>query len=239
MIHIFLFIIGTCIGSFLNVMFSRRDWYKGRSRCDNCGYTLKWYDLIPIVSYLFLGGRCRKCKMKINKEHLICELLMGCTFLCASFSIPQFEIWNAVLLGTGLFVLSVGAIEDIKEQMILLRILYGGIIVTYAVKLIPLVINSESERIAEIISVVVLIYIAAFLINKLFPNKIGEGDIDLFVIMYGMLGMYNAVLALTIGCAVGCVIYLPLILLGKYKKDKPLPFAPLLLVGTLVTTFII
>ena len=50
-----LFIIGCCFGSFINVVLSRKDWYKGRSRCDTCGYILKWYDLIPIISFACKG----------------------------------------------------------------------------------------------------------------------------------------------------------------------------------------
>ncbi|MCR4718155.1 MAG: prepilin peptidase, partial [Firmicutes bacterium] len=51
MIYFAIFMLGASIGSFCNVMLSRSDWYKGRSHCDSCGYILKWYDLIPVLSY--------------------------------------------------------------------------------------------------------------------------------------------------------------------------------------------
>lgn len=84
MVSVLMFAIGACTGSFINVILSRKDWYKGRSRCDSCGHILTWYELIPIVSWVIQGYRCRACKEKVGIEHLASEIYMGCAFLCAS-----------------------------------------------------------------------------------------------------------------------------------------------------------
>ena len=118
MIYVLLFLFGCCIGSFVNVIFTRKDWYKGRSRCDECGYILKWYDLMPVISFLILGGKCRKCKTKINSSHLISELIMGAAFAVSSLCFSLYGTFYGVLASAVLFCMAVAAIEDYREQMV-------------------------------------------------------------------------------------------------------------------------
>ncbi len=83
--YILIFLYGIVIGSFLNVVIVRvprkESIVKVRSHCENCGYQLKWFDLIPIFSYLVLGGKCRKCKTKISAQHLVLEVLNGILYV--------------------------------------------------------------------------------------------------------------------------------------------------------------
>lgn len=80
MIWVLGFIIGVCLGSFTKVIADRsltnRDFW-GRSYCENCKHKLAWYDLFPVFSYLFLGGKCRYCKKKFSSEYMLIEILMG------------------------------------------------------------------------------------------------------------------------------------------------------------------
>ena len=73
LLYIIIFLYGIIIGSFLNVCICRIPKKESivavRSHCENCGYKLMWYDLVPLFSYLCLGGRCRKCKVKISVQH--------------------------------------------------------------------------------------------------------------------------------------------------------------------------
>lgn len=82
---IFVFVFGSAIGSFLNVIRYRlprkRDFVSGRSRCPGCGARIAWYDNIPIVSFILLGGRCRSCGMGISWEYLITEIATGVCFV--------------------------------------------------------------------------------------------------------------------------------------------------------------
>ena len=84
-LYIVIFLYGIVIGSFLNVCIYRlpkkENIVKIRSHCMNCGYGLKWHDLIPLFSYLFLGGRCRKCKEKISIQYPVIEALNGALYL--------------------------------------------------------------------------------------------------------------------------------------------------------------
>ncbi|MDP3696575.1 MAG: prepilin peptidase [Candidatus Taylorbacteria bacterium] len=79
--YILIFLVGLCVGSFLNVLLFRLDRkdgiLMGRSECRNCLHQLHWYDLIPLVSYLYLGGNCRYCKAKISIIYPLVELTAG------------------------------------------------------------------------------------------------------------------------------------------------------------------
>ena len=79
--EILIFLFGIVIGSFLNVCIYRipkgEDIVKVNSHCMTCGYQLKWYDLIPIFSYIFLRGKCRKCKTKLSCQYPIVEAVNG------------------------------------------------------------------------------------------------------------------------------------------------------------------
>jgi prepilin signal peptidase PulO-like enzyme (type II secretory pathway) len=85
MVLFLLFFLGLMVGSFLNVLIYRttigEDWVKGRSRCDGCKEEIAWYDNIPLLSFVILGGKCRHCKMKISIQHVVVELLTGTLFL--------------------------------------------------------------------------------------------------------------------------------------------------------------
>ena len=82
---IIIFLFGIVIGSFLNVCIYRipagESLSKKRSHCMSCGYQLRWFDLIPLFSYLFLGGKCRKCKAHISAQYPIIESLNGALYV--------------------------------------------------------------------------------------------------------------------------------------------------------------
>ena len=81
LLAIIIFLYGIIIGSFLNVCIYRlpkkENIVTTRSHCMSCGYQLKWYDLIPLFSWLALGGRCRKCRAKISIQYPVIEALNG------------------------------------------------------------------------------------------------------------------------------------------------------------------
>src|SRR3989344_5648624 len=87
----YIFIIGLCVGSFLNVLIDRLsndESILGRSYCDNCKKQLKSIDLIPIFSYFFLKGKCRFCKKKINFRYPIVEFLTAVLFVMDFIFLP-------------------------------------------------------------------------------------------------------------------------------------------------------
>src|SRR5258708_6429084 len=90
LIAVFVFIFGTVVGSFLNVLILRFNTGKtlgGRSQCLVCGKTLNGYELVPLFSFIFLGGRCSKCRSKISIQYPLVELASGFIFLFLFFRI--------------------------------------------------------------------------------------------------------------------------------------------------------
>ena len=95
---VFIFIFGTIIGSFLNVCILRIP--KGEtivtvpSHCMSCGYHLKWYDNIPLFSYIFLRGRCRKCGEHISIQYPVIEAINGIAYVLIFLWFGDFEYFN-------------------------------------------------------------------------------------------------------------------------------------------------
>ncbi len=234
MIYILAFVLGTVFGSFFNVAFSRSDWYKGRSRCDSCGYTLKWYDLVPVVSYIALRGKCRKCGTKIDKQHLICECMTGTAFLCAAIAFSRTDLWTGLMYFCGIFFMSAASVQDIKERCVYSGILYAGIFLCLLFCLIPYIIDMEWENAIYKACTVIAAELVFWILSKFLSQKIGDGDFDLMLMMVIMFGIYKMVVALTIGNIIGCIVYGFLIITKKHDKNKPIAYAPILLLGTAV-----
>lgn len=238
MIYVIMFIIGSCIGSFVNVIFTRRDWYKGRSRCDKCGYVLKWYDLIPILSYAALRGKCRNCREKIDTSHLVSEVIMGAAFCACSFCICTDGNLSAFIECIALICLAVAAIEDYKEQMVYSWILNSGIALMFIIYFgFGLIFGVISEMVFALLFVVFLKIVFGFIAKKT-NDKIGAGDFDAFIMLMLIFGIRGFMLTLIYSCIIGCVIYLPPIIIKKRDKRAPLPFIPLLLFGTIANIII-
>jgi len=94
--QLLLFGFGTFVGSFINVLglrYSQKNGFKlaahGRSKCNNCKKTLKWYELVPILSFIVLGGKCKSCKVKISWQYPIVEFLTGLVFFLVPLQLGQ------------------------------------------------------------------------------------------------------------------------------------------------------
>ncbi len=89
--YLFIFLLGTLFGSFVNVLIDRvprnQNIFISRSHCDHCKKTLSWYELIPIFSYLFLQGKCSKCKKDISPRNVIVEVITGLMFVALTMSL--------------------------------------------------------------------------------------------------------------------------------------------------------
>lgn len=231
MLHIFLFCVGCCIGSFFNVALSRHDWYRGRSRCDSCGQKLNWYDLIPVVSYLVYRGRCRRCGAAIGIRHPAAEIFMGSTFMCASLQSEGVGLYAGAIIFIGLFFLCLSAIQDMSEQMIYNWILCGGIMLCGLLRSANLLLGGHAKAAVWFAVSVCVLKLFLFFAAKAMKHKIGEGDFDIFLLLYVLCGAYGAVVSVALGSGIGCLLYIPAVIMKRYERTQPLPFAPLLFVG--------
>lgn len=144
---IFIFIIGLCIGSFLNVVILRT--LSGESivfpssKCPKCGHRLKWWHNIPILSYIILRGKCGFCKEKISIQYPIVELLTGIIFVLIFLKFENLYDVLFALIITSLFIVISGT--DWKEQVVYDRHTYSLIGVGLVYAIIPTVMNLYAD----------------------------------------------------------------------------------------------
>ena len=134
MIAILGFLVGTVIGSFISASSERiikGQSVRGRSYCLQCKKTLKWYDLFPVFSFLFLRGKCRYCKKQIPLESLYVEVILGiATALLFTFSLPAETITSLIFKLFILTVLSIIFLVDLKVGLIPDRVVLPASVLT-------------------------------------------------------------------------------------------------------------
>lgn len=227
--YIVIFLYGIVIGSFLNVCIFRipkqESIVKVNSHCMSCGYRLKWYDLIPLFSYLFLGGKCRKCGSKISVQYPIVEALNGGLYLlvfavcgwsietllyCFLFSallalsVIDFRTYE-IPLGFNLFILALGLVRVITDYANWLD--YG----------------------IGLLCVSGFLYVL-YLVTK--GRGIGGGDIKLMAACGLLLGWKLIILAFLLGCIIGSVVHIARMRITKV--DHVLAMGPYLSVGVMI-----
>lgn len=215
---------------------------KDRSVCLHCSYRLRWYDLIPLVSWLSLGGKCRKCRKSIGYFEPLMELGVALYFvlsfvfwpgqLVSTLQITHFVIW--LIAGV---VLAVLFAYDAKWFLLPDKFNYALIGLGLASSVI---IAATSGNPAAIIgniagSVAILsgMYYVIYLLSR--GKWIGFGDIKLGLGLALLLADWRlAFIALFVANLIGCLIVIPLMAVGKLKRDSHIPFGPLLIIGTIV-----
>lgn len=213
-----------------------------RSQCLNCSYTLKWYDLMPLVSWLILRGKCRKCKKSIGWMEPLVELGVAGAFV-ASFifwpfglsnglEIARFILWLMSIVG-----LAILFIYD-KKWFILPDIANFTVIGLGLASSIIVVLGSV-DKISAIYSILgsLLIlsglYYVLFIISK--GKWIGFGDIKLGLGLSLLLEDWKlAFIALFLANAIGCLLVIPFLVSGKLKRNSHIPFGPLLIIGSII-----
>ena len=240
LILIFFFILGSAIGSFLNVVIDRtirRETLLGRSYCDNCHATLKTVDLIPIFSFVGLGGKCRVCKKPVSWQYPIVEAVTGALFVLSFLAQSAAGNLTAASLLLYFFLVSIliiVATVDLKFSLIPTSFVYLA-------SLVALFYNFIFLRQDLFIQNVFAAFIAAFffgLIVLLTRGKgMGSGDITLAFLMGLILGFAQTVLAVFLAFFFGALVSIFLIALGKKHFGQTVPFAPFLVLGFLIALF--
>lgn len=225
-IYIIVFLYGIVIGSFLNVCIYRipkkENIVKIRSHCMACGYQLKWYDLIPLFSYIRLGGKCRKCKAKLSVQYPLIEAVNGILYV-AVFYVNGVSVESLLycLLTSALLALS---IIDFRTY----EIPFGINLFILALGLIRVCLNYGDwlEYGIGFLAVSAFLYLL-YVISK--GRAIGGGDIKLMAACGLFLGFKLIILAFLLGCILGSVIHL--IRMKVTKADHVLAMGPYLSMG--------
>ncbi len=214
LIYFLIFLSGIFFGSLMNLCICRipnQEKIIKRSFCSHCGYQLSWFDLIPLISYIMLKGRCRKCSEKINIQYPIVEFANGLLYVFI-FAVRNFPIGSVNLIQynitTVLFCLAASAFFVLS--IIDFRVYEIPISINYflaAIGFVRIILDSRNWSIYLIgfFTVSVFLYIIYFVTKG---NAIGGGDIKLMAAGGLLLGWKNIWLAFLLGCILGSVIHL-------------------------------
>ena len=242
MFEILVFIVGLFIGSFLGVVIDRtyrkETTIKGRSYCDKCKKELAWYDLIPVLSFVFLKGRCRYCKTKLSLFYPITEISTGILFALVFYF---FKTENPINIAYYLIILSsfiVIFFQDIKYGIIPDKIIFPAMIIS----IFYLFINNPSSLILHLASGIgaffffLIISYAFFALTK--KQGMGGGDIKLAALLGIFLGFPKILICLYLAFLTGAIVAIILILWRKKFLKDSLPFGPFLIFGTFISLFL-
>lgn len=251
LIFIFIFILGTIIGSFLNVVIYRlnsgRKIVNDSSMCMSCGHKLRWFELIPVISYFIQGCKCRKCKSRISIQYPIVEILTGLMFLAISVKfIPFlfFSFWlyvgytSVYLILFSLLVVTF--VYDLRHKIIPNKIAFPFIALSFVSMVSNLIIFGNIFSWAALLDIfagpiVALPFALIWLFSK--GRLMGFGDVKLMLGIGWMLGLSSGIFAIILAFWFGAVVGLGLMALSKKKVSfkSELPFAPFLILGIFIT----
>ena len=239
---IIIIVLGLAIGSFINALVWRlrhkTDFVKERSVCEHCKHTLAWYDLIPVISWLSLKGKCRYCNKSISVRHPIVEISMASLFglsywqwpieLTDGYSWIIFSLWLAVV---GLLVAL--ALYDIDDMLLPDKLLTPLLVVVVASFLVELIqTDLQSDLVKDSIGGILIgggIFYGLFQVSK--GRWIGGGDVKLGFVMGAYVGGLGALIALLIGFYSAALYVIPLMAIKKLNRKSKVPFGPFLILG--------
>ncbi len=229
MLALFLGLVGLVVGSFLNVVIDRlprgESLFFPPSRCEACGRRLSPRDLVPVLSYLLLGGKCRFCRAPISRRLPLVELLTGGLFAFLGWRLgPGLELFSSlvyVVLFVPIFFI------DLREGIIPDVIVYPGMALALGLALL------EGRAISALVGggVGFGLFLAIYLLAR---GGMGPGDVKLA----GLLGLINGwpliLLAILLSVVSGGLLASVLLVLRVKGRKDPIPFGPFLVGGSFV-----
>ncbi len=252
---IILALLGLALGSFINALVwrlrqqetanskkeaTRYSITKGRSQCVYCGHQLSAADLVPVLSWLMLGGKCRYCKKPILWQYPLVELATAGLFILSYIFWPQplggaetvdFVVWLALI--TGLIAL---AVYDLRWMLLPNRIIFPLI---YLISLSALVQAYLDFSPGPVISAVSGALVGGGLFYGIFQLSrgrwIGGGDVKLgFLLGAAVGGVWPALLMLFVASVLGSIVSVPLLASGKVGRSSRIPFGPFLIAAAII-----
>jgi prepilin signal peptidase PulO-like enzyme (type II secretory pathway) len=254
--YFLIFIFGLAVGSFLNCIIYRlqkeESFLLKRSYCPNCKKALGWQDLIPVLSFVFLKGKCRYCQRPISWQYPLVELVTGILFV--------FIAWNQLIINPigipsgsygasnflNFFYLLIVAcfliiifVSDLRYYIIPDKIIYPaiGLALIYNIFLFFILHSSFWAFLNPLLSAILAsaFFLAIVLISR--GKWMGWGDPKLAFFMGLLLGFPKIIVALFLAFLIGAIMGVGLILTGKKTLKSEVPFGPFLVVGTVIALF--
>lgn len=227
------FVLGLILGSFYNVIGFRlpqkKSIIKPRSSCPKCSHILKWYELIPVLSFIIQKGKCRNCGNRISLFYPFTELITGSLFATSYFIFGLSG--NLVISLLIISFLAIVIVSDLNYMIIPDEITVVFSLFLIITKLISggiqLLLSSLLSGIIMFLAMYLIMLLGNFLFKK---ESLGGGDIKLMFFIGLTLNPLLSILAIFIGSLIALI---PAIYLQVKKNEKMVPFGPFLLIGNL------
>jgi leader peptidase (prepilin peptidase)/N-methyltransferase len=243
--ELILFLFGLVVGSFLNVCIYRFPRCESiifpGSHCPDCGHAICWYDNIPVLSFLFLKGKCRHCQKPIARRYPIVELISGLIWvLCWTGLGWTAFFWISLLF---LSLLLVVTVTDFETGLIPDRVTFVGMGAGLLISAFYLPLHSAANQwlgagtsIIGLLAGGILIYVTGFLGSLVFKKEaMGQGDIKLMAMIGSFLGWQNVVLTFF----AAPFLALPFALYARFiRKEETVPYGPFLALAGAILFFL-
>lgn len=247
MITLFIFLIFLCWGSFLNVVAYRitydRPFLTRRSYCPFCEKTIAWYDNIPLLSWVLLGGKCRSCKKPISYLYPLVELITGVVLTALFFElfVGSFDIffWKPFIAYFIYFSALIVATRTDLQEMVIPQL--------FSIWLVPLGLMasyfgvSQTTLIGSIAGTIIgygILWVIGFVFKHLAKREgIGVGDMELLAMIGSFSGPLGVWFALLVGSITGLVFGGLFYIVKKKDHRAPMPFGPFLALGATLYFF--
>jgi prepilin signal peptidase PulO-like enzyme (type II secretory pathway) len=219
MTTVILFVFGAIVGSFLNVVGTRYNsgiTLGGRSFCPKCGHSLRWYELVPLLSFLIQGGRCVRCRAKISYQYPLVEIFTGLVFVTVPpVYLPVFCIYIAIL------------VYDLRHKIIPDALVYAATLLAIVTRIV--VGGSLLDWLAG--PILFIFFALVWLVTQ--GRAVGFGDAKLSLSSGILLGAAVGFSGVIMGFWIGAVVGVGLMLFSRKKitMKSEVPFAPFLIVG--------
>ena len=234
------FVLGVCAGSFLNVLIDRlpkgETVTRGRSHCDHCKKTPRWYELIPLISYLVQGGRCRRCRKPLSAAYPVTELVTGIGFAAVFWAtggtesltalVPLLRLTGSLIIFSSLLVITGADLKYyiIPDVMVISGFAGAGLMVLPAADPVNLMTRVFTGLAAG------TFFYALRAITR--GRGMGLGDVKLALLMGFLTGYPGIVMALYAAFLTGALVSVILVIGGRHSLQSIVPFGPFLILGT-------
>ena len=235
MLALFFFMLGGAMGSFLNVVIYRlprgKSLIRPPSHCPECEKNIRWYDNIPIISYIILKGECRDCTAPIPIRYLVVESITAFVYLYSyirfGISLELLTFLTFVTLLIPIFFI------DLKDLLIPDSLSISGIVIGLILSIFRgRVIISMLGAVVGAIYVLIVIYLGKAIYKK---DVMGFGDVKLSAMIGAFVGWANFLLTVLISSLLGSIYGIIQIKRGKSSMKSIIPYGPFLAIGGFIT----
>ncbi len=232
-------ILGLMIGSFLNVCIHRlpeeRSIVSPPSSCPSCGEGIKFYDNIPVLSFIILKGKCRKCGVKISWRYPAVELMSGVLAALLIYRLGlTVEFLFSYIFCASLIVVS---FVDLKHWIIPDEISLPGIVIFFVYSFFSPRLPWKASLFGILFGGGILAIIAVIYYFLTKTEGMGFGDVKLLAMIGAFLGVEGVIFTLVVGSIVGSLVGLVVMLASKGDTKTPIPFGPFLSLGAVADVF--